>query len=157
MPAPEGWLSFDDASGRVVDHLECSIGKAQAIVNDALASKEVGIKPYTLNLRPGTLPRQLPTWLIIFKEDDFTYWLDQHYPQQKLSTKIKRKSKRATSQLLDKAMAEFRRSGLAETMDEFENFGRDKFDVTDQEALRDKYRDTYGNPGPGRRRINPRK
>jgi hypothetical protein len=162
MPLDE-WLSFEEVTEFVVEQLHCSVGRAEKIVREARAPGEVRTKFLgSFNLRPGALNKGLPDQptpeeLLAFNRDDFFDWLNRYQPKAKEGKIEKRKSKRATAPTLESAMSEFRRSGLPETMDEFEKFGRDKFDITDQDALRNKYRDTYGNPGPGRRRINPRK
>jgi hypothetical protein len=94
--------------------------------------------------------------------EDFLYLLEHHKaPGMKPATgigKARGESKRPTAKLLNQVWAEFEKSEIHRTQAEFVKFGRNEpFRITDQEALRQKYRNCTGNLGPGRRRINRKK
>jgi hypothetical protein len=168
MPSSE-WLSFDEAARIVVNHLYCSIGRAEKIVREARVTGEVRTKLWPgLNLRPGALVRGQPTpdWLLAFNSEDFLDWLNRtHAPPAHEEAPKQRgnyvQSKTITPDTLSTLWDEYFIGADNPNQEGFVNFGRDR-GFTDRKALRDFYNEKMGRPGPGRRRkksakINPRK
>jgi hypothetical protein len=156
----EEWLAPDEAMQLIRDCLQTSIGHARALVEKAIESREVrvladakdtGLRGHEMMY--AKMATGMPS------KNDLLNWLDRHgllgpMPVREHS-QTRRKSKRATPKNLDEAWDAFQQSGCKITMDDFCEFARDKCNITDQEALREKYRDMCGNPTSGPRRRIP--
>jgi hypothetical protein len=156
---PEGSLNLDDVGQLIIERFSCSRGMALSIVRKAHDSGEVQVEawdPWGIS-NPLLFPEFEKHRLLFvrFHRDDFICWLNRYTaPGLKRARRAqgKRQSKQASPQRVAEAWRKFRESGLPVTMADFVQFGRKTFNITDQKVLREKYRETTGNPRPGRPR-----
>jgi hypothetical protein len=104
MP-PEQWLSSQQAVEIARNHVKSSIGRAQAIVRDALASGEVRTHrpaaPVLLTADDGIVGMDMrPGWLKatespqLINRDDLLDWLDRNHPSAATAAQPKGKGGR---------------------------------------------------------------
>jgi hypothetical protein len=156
------WISEVDAMKQVRERYSCPAGYAFAVVREIVETGSV--RPLRIDETDRKGRDEYGRKFVIkvaphvrcWSREDFLYILDRQQPPTPQRRRKKIPSKSATSPRLNEVALAFRGSGIDPTMKTFVDFGRAQ-GISDQAALREKYRNVYGNPGRGRPLKNRRK